>query len=73
MQSAVTAPVELRWIKRIKEHQKMMRSVRQFMSYRLGLQFLNMNQELETLSECLSNRLHSRLSRTFYVASKNCI
>jgi hypothetical protein len=49
MQKPVTAPIELRWIKRIKEHHKDDDgSVRQFMSYRLGLQFLNMNQEIET-------------------------
>jgi hypothetical protein len=48
MQKPVKAPVELRWIKRIKEHQKDDDgSVRQYTSYRLGLQFLNMNQELE--------------------------
>lgn len=48
MQKPVVAPVELRWIKRIKEHHKEEDgSVRQFMTYKLGLQFLNVNQELE--------------------------
>lgn len=48
MQKPCIVPTEVRWIKRVKEHEKDdLGGVRQFYTYRIGLQFMSMNDELD--------------------------